>query len=210
MQPHEGIEHEQSRRIRGDGVAEAALIVLPIESERGGGDEVDGERGELETAVATDAGEARLDDGGRIFGHIYEHAPHIAYLEDAEARRTARDGERDLEGEPRLAALRRAAEDTDAGARPEGLDEPSRAHLGVVDVRRAHDGQSVVAVAVHGALPSSATAASKTCSSRKAWFFSWAIRIATRRTFAATRRTPRLARKSSEVDPIVRTKSRAT
>ena len=43
---------------------------------------MDGQGGEVETAVATDAGEARLDHDGRILGHVQEHTAHVADLED--------------------------------------------------------------------------------------------------------------------------------
>lgn len=103
MQAHKGIEHEHSRRVLRDSVAEPPLVVLTVEPQRGGCDEVNGEVGEVEGAVTTDACEARLDDGRGVLGHVEEHGAHVAALEDAEARDAARNGDRHLEREPRLA-----------------------------------------------------------------------------------------------------------
>jgi hypothetical protein len=137
---------------------------------------------------------ARLD-GFDLHGRVA--GPRIADGKRAEARIVAGDAERELEREPGLAALGRTAEDAHAGAGPQRLDEPARPLFLLLDVGGAHDRQRVARFAIgthHEPVPSSASAASSACSSRKAWFLSLATRIATRRILAAVRSTPRLAR----------------
>ena len=113
------IEHQKPRCVLGDGIAETGLVVRAVEPERGRGDEVDGKVRKVDAAVTADAGEARLDDGCGILGHVEKDRADVAALEDAETRRAARDRDRHLESEPRLAGLWGATKDTDPRSRPE-------------------------------------------------------------------------------------------
>ena len=140
VQPDEGVEDEEPRRVLLHGVAEAPLVVGAVESEGGSGDEVHVERAEVEAAMTTDAFEARLDDEGGVLGHVEESTSGVADGEGAETGLAARDGERHLEGEPRLAALRRAADDADGCPGPKRGDEPGGSRLELFDVGGSKDG----------------------------------------------------------------------
>src|SRR5208282_4269871 len=122
--------------------------------------------------VVAETGEASLDDGGGVLGHV-EH--HRAWVLDGEAAQTGcaagdRDGQ--VEGEPGLAALGCSAEDADGGASPERRDEPL---LGVEDVSEigcagGGQGLSVHRHADAGHVgPTSSMAAWRVGSSMKAW-----------------------------------------
>lgn len=100
MKPHERIEDEQPRSILGNRVAQAPLIAFAIETERRSGDQVDGQRRKVETAVLADATQTGFHHGRRIFGHVEQHAARVAHFEGAETWRAAGDGESHLEGEP--------------------------------------------------------------------------------------------------------------
>jgi hypothetical protein len=113
VQPDERVEDEEPRRVARYGVTEPSLVMLAVEAERGGEDEVHGQCGKVEAAIAADAFEARLDHGRGVLRHVQEDTPGVANVEATEARLAARDGERHFEREPGLATLRGAAEDTD-------------------------------------------------------------------------------------------------
>jgi hypothetical protein len=113
VQSHERVEDEEPRCVLRHGVAETSLVMVAVETERGGEDEVHGQCGKVEAAMAADAFEARLDHGCGVLRHVEEDAPGVSDIEEAEARLAARDGERHLEREPGLATLRGAAEDAD-------------------------------------------------------------------------------------------------
>jgi hypothetical protein len=120
--------------------------------------------------MVTQTGEARLDDGGRVLGHVHQDAARLSDGECAETGRRAGNGQGHVEAEPALAALGRAADDADAGARPERVDEPAALIAELLQESGAHDGQAV-GVGLHGfpvgARLSSSIAASSTCSSTK-------------------------------------------
>ena len=63
VQAHEGIEHEETRRVAANGVAQARLIAPAIEAEYGHGDDVERDGGEVELSSAADARNARLMTG---------------------------------------------------------------------------------------------------------------------------------------------------
>ena len=151
MQAHEGIEQEQARGLAPHGLGEAVLVAREIEPHAGRGDDADGERGEIEAAVAAEAGESCLDDGRGVLGHVDQHAAGLGDGEGVEAGRAAGDGDGQIEPEPALAALGRAANDADAGAGPEVRDEPAAGGVGLVQVGGAHDGEPGVVVGAHPA-----------------------------------------------------------
>jgi len=169
MEAHEGVEHEQSRPEPAHGVGESRLIALEIEAKLRRGDDVEGELGEVASTMPRDAGESRLDNAERVFGQVDERAPRIVDFELAEAGGVGGDGEGHFEAEPALAALGRAAEDADARACPEPIDEPPAVVVGLFEHRGAHDGQRLVGgPRSHVAWPISSAAACMTASSRKA------------------------------------------
>lgn len=148
VQAHERVEHEQSWAERGERRVQALLIALEIESQARRRDDVDRESLERQPARRAQAAQALLDDSRRVLGEVDQHGPRIAHGEAAEAARCAGDAERELEAEPALVALGRAAEDTDAGACPERLDEPGPLGVELAKIAREHDGQSLVRQAV--------------------------------------------------------------
>ena len=137
-----------------------------FEADGRGGDDVEGEAGEIDGAVAADARQSRLDDAERVLGHVDEGAPRLGHVERAEAGGAAGNGDGDLEAEPTLAALGSAPEDTDARARPELVDEPSTLDVGLVEIGGAGDGERVGHAAPAGKSVSS-MACSMTASSMK-------------------------------------------
>src|SRR4051812_15801722 len=113
-------------------------------------------------------------------------------VEGIQARCTRGDGDREVEGEPGLAALGGSPEDADGTARPEGVDEPAWEGVAIVEIGGADDGERVVVrTGRHVLTPSSSTAAWTVASSRKLWPRSAAMRMAVRRVLEATRSTPR-------------------
>ncbi len=140
VQSDEGIEDEQARRIAADGVSQARLVAPAIEAQNGDGDDVDGNGCEIELSSAADAREARLDDGRRVLGHVEEDGARVVDVEGSEARGARGDRDGEIEREPGLAALGRAAEDADGSARPERVDEPACERVAVVEIRGADDG----------------------------------------------------------------------
>jgi len=74
--------------------------------------------------MEAEAEQALLDGLGWILGEVDEHASSVAHGEASEAWSATGDGEGEIETEPTFAGLGSAADDSDAGARPERLDEP--------------------------------------------------------------------------------------
>jgi hypothetical protein len=54
MEPYEGVEQEQARRLAPHGLGEAALVTRQIETYAGRRDDTDGERGKIEASVAAE------------------------------------------------------------------------------------------------------------------------------------------------------------
>jgi len=125
----------------GAGSLEAVLVARQIEPHAGRGDHADGEKGEVEAAVAADPGEALLHDGGGVLGHVDEHTAGLGHGIGVETGRAAGHGDGEVESEPALADLGGAADDADPGARPEGLDEPAARLVPLVEIGGAHHGQ---------------------------------------------------------------------
>ena len=150
--------------------------------------------------MVAEAGEASLDDGGGVLGHVEHHRAGVLDGEAAETGGAAGDRDGQVEGKPGLAALGRAAEDPDGGASPERGDEPLLGVEDVGEIGRARGGQGL-AVHRHAdagghVAPVSSSAAWRVGSSRKVCPRAWAMRSAARRSLEATRSTPRQARKS--------------
>ena len=143
VEAHEGVEEEKARRVGADGLSEPPLIARQVESDGGCGDDADGQSGELEAAVVRDTGEALFDHGRRVLRHVDEDMPGLGDGEGVEAGGTAGHGDGEIEPEPALPALGRAADDADAGACPEGLHQPSTAGRGVVEIDGAAHRQHV-------------------------------------------------------------------
>src|SRR4051812_18120683 len=197
VEPDEGVEHEEAGCELANGGAQTRLVASAIEAQDRRGDDVDRRAGQVEGAGAAESREPGLDDRGRVFGHVEEDGARVVDVEDIEAGCAGGDGDREVEGEPGLAALGGAAQDADGTARPEGVDEPAWEGVAIVEIGGADDRKRVVVRAGrHVLAPSSSTAAWTVASSRKLWPRSAARRIAVRRVLEATRSTPRLERNS--------------
>jgi hypothetical protein len=91
MQPYKGVEQEQARRRATHGFGEATLVAQQIEPHAGRRDDPDGQGGEVEAAVPTQADEPGLDDGRGVFGHVDQRAAGLGDGEGVEAGRPTGD-----------------------------------------------------------------------------------------------------------------------
>ena len=131
VEADERVEQEQARSCGVKSAPEPRAIALEIETEGRRGDDLDGEGAEVEIAVAAQAEEALLHSRGAILGEVEKDGAWIVDGEAAETRRRRGDGEGQIEREPTLATLGWSADDADAGASPEKLDEPLTVRGGV-------------------------------------------------------------------------------
>lgn len=99
MQSDEGIEDEQARPQRGDGVFEAEAIGGQIEAEGGGGDDLEVETAEGDACGAADAVEAEPDDLERVLSGVEQDATWGGHGEAAQARGAGRDGDGEVESQ---------------------------------------------------------------------------------------------------------------
>lgn len=144
MQPDQRIEDQQSRSDPPDGLGELQLIVLEIESEAGGSDDVDGYVLEIEAAVTAHPLEAPAHEGGMILGEIDEHIAGVADREPIEAGCGGRHGEGEIESEPGLSELGAAPDEPDSSSAPERLDEPGGVLRGLLEFPHATDRKRLV------------------------------------------------------------------
>lgn len=180
VEADERIEEEHAGAMCAEGAIDAGAIAVEIESEYGSSDDVERNAGEVEAALQAEAGEAKLDVGGSVLGEVDEGGPRVVDGEAAEAGGVGGNGEGEVECEPALAAFRRAADDADTGASPEGFDEPSALRSRIGEKRGAHDRQGVGidGVGSHAfwvraaGARSSSTAMARVASSTKLWSFS--------------------------------------
>jgi hypothetical protein len=143
MKADEGVEQEKARSVLAEGAVDAESVAIEIETQRGGGDDVEGDAREGEASGSRETEESLLDVGGAVFRHVDEGGPRIVDGEAAEAGGVTSNGQGQIEAEPALAALRRSADDADAGPRPEGVDEPAAVGLRVGEVGGADDRERV-------------------------------------------------------------------
>jgi hypothetical protein len=92
VQAHERIEQQHPGSALSYGLGEAALISFEIKAHGSRGNHVDGQRAQVQAAVAADAREARFDDAGRVLGHVEEHASRLDDRERPEAAGRAGGG----------------------------------------------------------------------------------------------------------------------
>ena len=142
VKPDERVEHEQARTEPGDGRGQRGAITLDVEADRGRGDHLDIEVGEVVARGASDAGEPLPHDVERILGSEQQHAAGADHREPAQARRARGDRDGEIEHEERLAALGLAANDANGLVPPEVLDEPTPRDRHVGEVGGAADRQA--------------------------------------------------------------------
>jgi hypothetical protein len=139
MKPHQGIENEQARARPPDGFVEPRSVTIEIEAQARGGDDVEGDALKIDPTVPTEPLEALADEGGMILGEIDEHIAGLRDLESVETGRAGRDGEREIESQPRLPELGVARCESDSCPAPELVDEPAGVILGLVELAHATD-----------------------------------------------------------------------
>src|SRR6266487_8630 len=125
VEADEGVEDEELGFERLDGGAETEPVVLLVEAERAGGDDVDGQARERDAGGGADALEAAAHDVERVLGGVEQDGPGLDDGEAAEAGLAGGDGDGHVEGEEGLAALGLAADDADGLGGPEIADEPA-------------------------------------------------------------------------------------
>ena len=170
MQAHERIEDQQPRRELRDGALQRRAIGRGIEPQRGRGDDLHVQIGELATGGGADALQALAHDVQRILGRVEQHPPRLRHGEVAQARGAGghRDGE--IEGEEALAALGLAPDDAHGLLGPQPGDEPAallgprREPPGRLDGERVGVHRRRVAI-LAGAAVGAAKASKKSCSS---------------------------------------------
>jgi len=126
MEPDERIEDEQAGAEHLDGADEPLPIELGVDPERRLGDDVEIEAVEIGAGGLTDSFEAPSEDVVGVFGGEDENGPDPVDGEAAERGSTGGDGDGEIEGEKRLAALRFASDDPDGLLGPEIPNEPPR------------------------------------------------------------------------------------
>ena len=101
--------------------------------------------------MAAQAGQACLDDGRGVFGHVDQRAAGLGDGEGIQARGAAGHGDGQIQPQPALAAFGGPANDPDAGAGPEVRDEPAAGGVRFVQFGRGHDGKPSVLMGAHPA-----------------------------------------------------------
>jgi hypothetical protein len=124
MEPDERIEHEEARFVLLDGSGETVELGREIEPHVAEIEEVEVDAAEVEPTALGEPGDARTRAGEGILGEVDEDGSGPRHGEAAEGRRAGGDGEREIEGHPRLTTLRMPSKDADTGLGPEGGDEP--------------------------------------------------------------------------------------
>ena len=149
MQADKGVENKQTRRLTAHGFGEAMLISQQIQAHRGCGDDVDGQRVQVQTAMATKAEEPSFHQRRRIFGHVQQHAPGVTHGKRVETRRAAGHRHGHIQAHPTLTAFRQAANRSYAAMDPERLNEPAACGVELVEIGGAHHGQCFPLAGAH-------------------------------------------------------------
>ena len=149
MQADKRVEDEQARRRATNGFCEAVLIGGQIEPHTGRGDHINGEGGQIETAMAAEASEPGLDEVAGVFRHVEQHPAGIGHGKGVQTRRAAGDGHSHIQTQPAFQTLGQAANRPYAVMRPERLNQPATGWIGLVEIRRAHHGQRLRIAGAH-------------------------------------------------------------
>ena len=196
VQPDERVEQEQSGREAADGLGEAVLVALGVEPQRGGGDDIERQSCEVEAATGGQMPARRaLTTGARPRPCRRARRRDRRRAKRAEAR-GALATERAMSSASQLLQHLGAPPRIPTPARAHSDDQPAALVADVVELggARRRAGASLTACPRGGAI--SSRTASSTCSSTKLCSARRRVRRAARRSFEASRGTPRLLRKS--------------
>jgi hypothetical protein len=105
VESDEGVEDEELRPQRGDGIGESDDVVLEIEPQARRRDDLDVEPFELESVRSGDSLEPLADNVKSVLGGIQEHPSGVRYHEAPQARSAGGDSDGEVEGEEGLARL---------------------------------------------------------------------------------------------------------
>lgn len=148
VEAHERIEQEQARCVSPHRLGEALLVAEQIEPHRRCCDDADRKSDEVETSVTAEPFEALLDDGRGVFGHVDQRGTGFGDGEGIQAGRATGDRDGEIESEPALSQFRGSSYAADAGASPEGLDEPASFRFRLVQFCGAHDRERGIVLGV--------------------------------------------------------------
>jgi hypothetical protein len=81
------------------------LIGQPIRAHADRGDDVDGQRREIQTAMATEAQESSFHQRRRIFSHVEQHVPGISHGEGVQTGRAPGHRDGHIQTHPAFAAF---------------------------------------------------------------------------------------------------------
>lgn len=151
VEADKGIQQQQARAEQVEGTSETMLVAVEVEAEGARGDDLDGETVEVKTAVVTQGQEACLEDGRCVLGEVDQDGARRQDGEATEAGGAAGDGEGEVEAEPGLATLGGPADEADAGAGPQTLDEPGDGAVGRGQVGGGDDLEAVGGRGAHEA-----------------------------------------------------------
>jgi hypothetical protein len=99
MEADKGVEHEQAGTDGGEGIDQTKAVVLQVQSDGDGGDDVDVQGGEFDLGSATDALEASAHDVQGIFCGEEQDGPLVSDGEATETRGAGGDGDCHIQSE---------------------------------------------------------------------------------------------------------------
>jgi hypothetical protein len=146
VEADKGIEDEEAWFQGGDGVDESEAVVLDVEPEGDGSDDVDVEAREIDVGGAADAFDATADDVQGVLSGEEEDGPLVSDGKTAQARGSRGNGDGHVQGKEGLAALGLASDDADGLRGPQVMDKPALLFWDRLEVdgtskrqRRAHN-----------------------------------------------------------------------
>src|SRR5262252_2091099 len=124
MQAHERIEHEEYGLEASNGRLQRLLVLLVVQSKRRCGDDMNIERLEINTCGVSNAFEALPYDVWRILGRKQQHATGLRRWKAAQAGRTGRDRDGEIERQKRFAHFGLTTQYANPESTPQTFDQP--------------------------------------------------------------------------------------
>ena len=124
METDQGVQQQERRADASHGVVESELVALGIEAQAVGGDDVQVEAGQIETAVAAQLGDPVADAGQSILGEIDQGGTGGVDREAPEGGGAGGDGDGEIKTKPGFAHLGASGDHTDSGGGPEVAHQP--------------------------------------------------------------------------------------